>query len=639
MKNEWPQSRFDTSEVIPFSFILDGKSSQEFLSEWKTEYKSGKIDKNRKSYTAIYTDRKTGLSVRYEAVKYLDFPSVEWTLHFKNTGDSDSPIIEEIKALDINYELDDNGFYALRRIRGDVCGPESFEPLVEKLAPHETRILASAGGRPTNYTAPYFNLEWQDQGLIIAIGWPGQWSAEFTRADLRKLRITAGQEKARFYLKPGEEVRTPLIVLQFRENQDWLTAQNIWRRWMMAYNMPKVDGGLPKPLLFGGASRMYEEMVRATEENQKMCIDRYIEEKIPIDYWWMDAGWYKIFDKWSDVGTWEVDEKRFPNGISAISDYAHSKGLKTLLWFEPERVKPGTWLANEHPEWLFNYDGRRLLFNQGNPEAYKWLVERIDSLIVSEKIDLYRQDFNMNPLDSLRHFDEPDREGINEIKWVEGFLAFWDELRRRHPDMLIDNCASGGRRLDIETLRRSIPLWRSDYRFETIAHQGMTYGLSMWIPYHGTGTSGNDDTTAYFEGPEPIKPYVVISDFAPGFSLGPDIRVRESDYALWRKLMGMWRILSKSYYGDFYPLTPYSLENDVWVAWQFAREDAGAVQVFRRKDAQDSSKIFKLHGLEEAAEYELTDLATGEKRTVKGGEIEVNIPEAPGAVVLTYRKT
>jgi len=48
-------------------------------------------------------------------------------------------------------------------------------------------------------------------------------------------------------------------------------------------------------------------MVKATEENQKMCIDRYIEEGIPIDYWWMDAGWYPVINKWSDIGTWEVD--------------------------------------------------------------------------------------------------------------------------------------------------------------------------------------------------------------------------------------------------------------------------------------------------------------------------------------------
>ena len=84
--------------------------------------------------------------------------------------------------------------------------------------------------------------------------------------------------------------------------------------------------------------------------------------------------------------------------------------------------------------------------------------------------------------------DTEDRQGITEIKHVTGYLAYWDELRRRHPDMLIDSCASGGRRNDLETMRRAVPLWRSDYAFEPVGHQCMTYGISLWLPFHGTGT-------------------------------------------------------------------------------------------------------------------------------------------------------
>ena len=84
--------------------------------------------------------------------------------------------------------------------------------------------------------------------------------------------------------------------------------------------------------------------------------------------------------------------------------------------------------------------------------------------------------------------DAPDRQGITEIRHVTGYLAYWDELRRRHPDMLIDTCASGGRRNDLETLRRAVPLWRSDYGYDDPpAMQNLTYGLALWVPYFGTG--------------------------------------------------------------------------------------------------------------------------------------------------------
>ena len=80
-----------------------------------------------------------------------------------------------------------------------------------------------------------------------------------------------------------------------------------------------------------------------------------------------------------------------------VTDYLHEKGIRTILWFEPERVTPNTWLPQNHPEWIFGgKDGSCSIF--GNPDAWKWMVERVDALLISEGIDIYRQDFNMDPL-------------------------------------------------------------------------------------------------------------------------------------------------------------------------------------------------------------------------------------------------
>ena len=88
----------------------------------------------------------------------------------------------------------------------------------------------------------------------------------------------------------------------------------------------------------------------------------------------------------------------------------------------------------------------------------------------------------MDPLEYWHAADALDRQGITEVRHVEGYLAYWDELRRRHPDLLIDSCASGGRRNDLETMRRSVPLWRTDWRCEPIGTQGCGYGIALWIP-------------------------------------------------------------------------------------------------------------------------------------------------------------
>ena len=162
----------------------------------------------------------------------------------------------------------------------------------------------------------------------------------------------------------------------------------------------------------------------------------------------------------------------------------------------------------------------------------------------------------MDPLSAWRGNDAPDRQGITEIQHVTGYLAYWDELRRRHPNMLIDSCASGGRRNDLETMRRAVPLWRSDYAYEEVGHQCMTYGIALWLPYYGTGTIATRNAPYYGSGFTPVEAYAFWSDATPSLGLGIDIRVREIDYAALRRLIAQWRQVSPNYSGDFYPLTP-----------------------------------------------------------------------------------
>src|SRR3972149_2598047 len=92
------------------------------------------------------------------------------------------------------------------------------------------------------------------------------------------------------------------------------------------------------------------------------------------------------------MGTWEPDPKRFPRGLRPVSDYLHAEGAKLIVWFVPERAVRGTWLYENHPEWLVGRNGERKLLNLGNPEAWTWITNRVDKLITEQGIDLYRQD-------------------------------------------------------------------------------------------------------------------------------------------------------------------------------------------------------------------------------------------------------
>jgi alpha-galactosidase len=195
-------------------------------------------------------------------------------------------------------------------------------------------------------------------------------------------------------------------------------------------------------------------------------------------------------------------------------------------------------------------------------------------------------------------------------------------------------------------MRRAAPLWRSDYAYEATGHQCMTYGISLWLPFQGTGTVAARNAPYYGSGVTPVEPYAFWSNASPSFGCGFDMRVKELDYAALRRLFAQWRQISANYDGDFHPLTRWSRDDTLWMAWQFDRPEAGegVVQVFRRHQSPYESARLKLRGLEPDARYAITDLThAGDLPPVSGSELierglGVTLPERPDVAIVAYRR-
>jgi alpha-galactosidase len=625
----------------PFSFVYDGKPSADLLKTWPSQRKTRKLDEQRTERTAEWTDPATGLQVRLAAVEYSDFPMVEWVVHFKNTGTQDTPILSDIQGVDLALGLTGSGEFVLNHHAGDNCTPDSYEPRRLTLEPKSDHRFAPPGGRPTAVAFPYFNLEWPGEGLIVVVGWPGQWAARFTRDAGSGLRVRGGQELTCFTLHPGEEARSPLIALQFWRG-DRVRAQNLWRRWMIAHNLPRTRNAKPLPPILTSCGGGFFPGIRTSEESERQFITAFAQAGVKLDYWWTDAGWYTCTD-WPETGTWTPDPVRYPRGFKPVSELAHTNGMGLIVWFEPERVRPGTFLYTHNPSWLLGTNGNEKLLNLGNPDARRWLTDHVDAMLTRDGIDFYRQDFNIEPLGYWRANDAPDRQGLTEMRHIEGYLAYWDELTRRHPGLPIDSCASGGRRNDLETLRRAVPLLRSDYQsFDgnpafAPGNQGHTYGISSWIPYYGQGV--------YYTERDFV--YSARSYLSPAFAICADVRKPGVDWALIRRLSEQWRLVADCFLGDFYPLTSHQLSEDLWLAWQFdlPEQSRGMVQAFRRAGSPYESARFKLRNLNPDAIYVVTDLdqpatpqeLVGRELLEKG--LLICAPEQPSARIITYRES
>ena len=217
----------------------------------------------------------------------------------------------------------------------------------------------------------------------------------------------------------------------------------------------------------------------------------------------------------------------------------------------------------------------------------------------------------------------------------------WDELLERHPDIIIDNCAAGGRMIDLETMRRSVTLSRSDYmgiEYNPAAFQCQGYGLSHWVPLNGT-IAWRPNTYAYRSDMNSS----LLLCYSLNRKMDDPVFVEKFPYEWTRKMLEQHLAVRKYYYGDFYPLTDYSLEQSVWLAYQMHRPDLdeGLVLAFRREENDQIERHFRLSGLNEDATYKLRFIDTNQSVTLTGGELmkagfTVTINEKPGSALMVY---
>jgi alpha-galactosidase len=644
---------------LPFSFIYDGKDSSTFLKSWqRTEERAPSPGGQLHRYT--FSDPATKLKLVAEVRTFTGNDAVDWVLKFTNEGAANTPIIEKIEPLNWTFTPGSDSC-VLHHARGSNAQVNDFEPLTETLDSGANVTLASRNGRSSDTdTLPFFNLQMGDKGVIGAIGWTGNWNATFHFDKAAgTLSTTAGMQATHFLLHPGETARTPRILLLNWTGTDWQASQNVWRRFVLAYYSPLDPDGhavrVPYCLGTWGAELIDSKLKWVRDLHAK---------QVPFDVYWIDAGWFgnelpkpdgtpnRDVAWFRNRGTWTPNTVTYPHGFAPLGEALKAAGYGFLLWFEPETADPGTTLRTEHPDWFLEIpnppnEGTALL-DLGNPAARQGITDLVSNMITSAGLTWYRQDFNM-PADGFwAKADAPDRVGIAEIKHITGLYQFWDDLRARHPGLQIDNCSSGGRRLDLEMMSRSVSLWRTDYEcgfFDPIGGQLETQGLASWVPLNA-GCYGGVTPGAPNNGAALV--YAMRSNYSAGLVLNPGDRGPQGDLSidLMKTVGDEFHDVQSYFTGDFYPLQTYDAGAGAWCAWQFDRPDlnTGVALLFRRQDSSSASLRLGLHAIDAKAAYNVevrTGFEKGPVQSMSGRELknlEVAIPDKPGSALVFYQK-
>ncbi len=643
-----------------FSFNLDGKPAFD-TPHTKT------VTQNDNVLVTEYMFE-CGLKVTNIAKKSEKYGVYEWANHFENLSKTDSPLITNLWDCDCtlpcHYQgpceatkpILPNSLEHIRIFNPRGCSDDEhdFEMFVNDtpgvygdiLFGDKTIEYKNEGGRSSAGRAPFFNLNQEHcgAGFIYALGWSGQWNAKFT-CNRDSVTIQGKIEDTEFVLYPNEKIRTASTYIM-PYNTTFEKSHNLWRRFIRdeVSNIPKrVDAAPFSAGMWGG---MHSEKI--IENIEKLC-----KNDIPFSHVWVDAGWYgKTNDPtptefeglWGHhLGDWTISPKIHPNGFEDVAKVVKQNGKKFILWFEPERARKGADIEMAKSGLLESPEKPKFyLVNLGDKGTFDYVYGMLSKYIEKLDIDCLRQDFNVHPLSFWRENDTENRRGITEIKYIMGLYELWDKLLEKFPNLIIDNCSSGGRRIDIEMIKRSIPLWRSDAQTvgnpRAVHAQLHNMNLSMWTPFSGTGCGREYDTYRM------RSSYSYAMQFSFTFSMNEHFGENAEDVEWLHKYSNEFLSVRDFFLGDMYNLTNPTRDDTAWRVTQWSRPEYcdGMVQIFKDEKSPYTEAVLDLRDIDENSDYEITDLDGG-KTTVSGKSLVsegfcINIKQKYVAKIFTYKK-
>ena len=262
---------------------------------------------------------------------------------------------------------------------------------------------------------------------------------------------------------------------------------------------------------------------------------------------------------------------------------------------------------------------------------------------LSDGVFWFRHDSNLPPLGFWRDNEGPDEQGLCENFHIQALYWIYDRLLERYPDMLIEGCAGGGHRIDLETLSRNHGYWAADlFDGQPEAMQACIYGANLFLlpNLHNTvlaeANMPREDT--------PANRYRFFSVVGGAPCATYDLESPEHDAALSRRWLEILRRVRPLTQGAFYPLEPHSADKGVWMAYQFHRADLdqGLVVAFRRPEAADAGKTYRLDALAGNGQYRLDYILTGRKEIRTGAELadglRVELPNEPDVDLIHYTR-
>ena len=318
----------------------------------------------------------------------------------------------------------------------------------------------------------------------ISLAWSGQGQHIVEREPVGRTTIGAGEllMPGEVSLTQGQTYEAPTVVAAYANN-GIDGASHRFHQWVRARKQHPTNVR-PRPVSLNVWEAVYfdhdlTKLTQLAEAAKEIGVERFV----------LDDGWFGARrDDHAGLGDWTVSPEVWPNGLKPLIDVVKANGMEFGLWFEGEMVNPDSDLYRAHPEWILHSGDRtpiearfQQVLDLSHPGAYEHVLGQVDAILSEYDIAYIKWDHNRTLVDAS-HLGKATMRKQNEA-----IYRLFDELKRRHPGLEIESCASGGGRIDLGMVEHADRFWTSDDN-DPLERQNIYRYTSIAIPPEMLGT-------------------------------------------------------------------------------------------------------------------------------------------------------
>ncbi|WP_260441135.1 alpha-galactosidase [Elizabethkingia anophelis] len=551
------------------------------------------------------------------------------TLHFKAYKNEN--VIEqwteikhqEKKAVTLKHftsaflQLSSKNYY-LTHFFGDWANEMHME---ETLLPEGIHHIESKlGTRATNFDLPSFMLSVdqpadEENGKVLAgtLAWSGNFKLSFENIKYSEdfgnlLQVLPGINNyaSEYTLAPNTTFTTPSFIYTYSYSGKGQASRNL-HQWATNYGIYK--GKENKSTLLNNWEATYFKF-----DEQKLTSLLGDAQNLGVDVFLLDDGWfgnkYPRNNDDAELGDWEVNKKKLPNGLPFLVKEAKKHNVKFGIWVEPEMVNPKSELYEKHPDWILKLPNRdenlrrtQLVLDLSNPKVQEHVFKVVDNILQENPDIAYiKWDCNRYMTNAFSDYLK-DKQNNLYIDYTLGLYKVLESIRQKYPDTELMWCSGGGGRAEYGGLKYTNEFWPSD-NTDPLQRIFIQYGYSYFFPM------GIQCAHVTSWGKQPLKFKI---DVAMSGKLGFDIRIEEmnaEELKLSQNALKNYKSLQDIINtGDMYRLiAPYNNHYAAWMLTDKAKNKAVLYTYNLHTQLGDYFAPIQFQGLDPNKKYVLKEL-------------------------------